>query len=408
VHDFDGKTAFKNYVIAINEAQNKTRYTREEKEYFALLAEYYQQTAERYEKLGTICAVESVLAPFLHPVCDGIHIEALSLALLGLREAYKAQDPVDSNYTVIPSPTPPSLTLPAPDPSWTSVQLAAYNSLKVVILTQENIIGLSQAEITAINRAEGAYEAGSSYWEQQQISALKRYANLESFYFQVLLAQDAQLNTAYSRSGFPDFSASVDDATQLEVDTAANGLPYDLQQELTTLGVDSDGRALITKGWSSFDPNIIGGDILQTFVPPSAVATTVKQLAGSFIAPFSILSPKVEITSGTSSFELMAPFALGSNSGGIKPTIEDVSLSLNSFAITIPAGSFILNKQGSYKFTGTINGVGLQAIVKPTSTGYQLQIDGSGVKLPSLSNPMAVVVQVGDDGGKSTVTAQIQ
>jgi hypothetical protein len=71
----------------------------------------------------------------------------------------------------------------------------------------------------------------------------------------------------------------------------------------------------------------------------------------------------VDITSTSDTFQLLAPFTLGSNSDGIYPTSEDVSFSLGPYAITIPAGSFTVNSKGYYHFTGTVDGVGSQAII---------------------------------------------
>jgi hypothetical protein len=147
----------------------------------------------------------------------------------------KAADPIDTNYKVIAQPTPPSLTIPAPDPSWTAAQIAAYRTLK------GQLIGLIQAEITCVNCAGGAYEAGDTYWLQQQLAAQKRYLELEAFDLQLSLTQSARLHSAYATSGFPDFSVSVGDATQIEIGILQNGLPADAQQTLSILGVDADG-----------------------------------------------------------------------------------------------------------------------------------------------------------------------
>jgi hypothetical protein len=265
-----------------------------------------------------------------------------------------------------------------------------------------------------VNRAQGAYEAGNTYREQQQVAALTRYADLEAFDLQVLLGQIAQLKAAYSQSGFQDFSITVAQATQFELGIAANGLLSDLQTQLTTVGIDSDGLNFVQKVFSSLDPNTVSGDILQNFVPPSNFSTTIQQLAASFITPFSSFSPKVVILECPSTeltfdvFQLVAPFALGSTSNGINPANQDVSFSLGALAVTIPAGSFRKNRLGDYEFAGVINGVGLVALITPTSTGYQLRIDGLGVNLttlPNLANPMSVGVQIGSNGANASVTA---
>jgi len=406
VHDFNGLTASKPFVIAIDAAQKKSRFTSQQREYYTLLAEHWQQVGERYEKLAIICSVESIFAPFLKPVCHAIDAEALAASLLGLYYARLATDPADPNYTLIALPNFPTFNIPDPDPSWTAAQLAAYSALKSSISTKEQIIGLLQATIVCVNRAEGAYEAGNTYWEQKQVAALNQYSELEAFDLQLLLLQEQQLSTAYSRSGFPDFSLSPDQATQFEIAISTGDLPLNVQQNLTSLGVDRDGLAFVTKAWSSFDPNIISGDMLQTFATPGIVVTTAKQLVASFITPFSRLSSKVEV--GSTTFEILTPFTLGSNNDGFNPTSEDVSFSLGPLGVTIPAGSFRRNNKGFYEFAGTVNGISLDAIIKPTSTGYSLQIDGSRANLNGFVNPMTVTVQIGNDGATAVVTAEIQ
>jgi hypothetical protein len=389
VHDFDGTAISKTFVIGVSPA--KTRYTAQEKEYFSLLAEDLKKRAEALSIASKGCKALSFLDPFLTPICRVAGGLSTIDSLMSKYYDQKVKDPADMNYTVIAQPMPPSLSFPDPDPSWTAAQLAAFNAMKTVILTEEQISGLSNAEITCINRAEGASEAGNSYWEQQQIAALNRYDELEAFDLQLLLVESQQLRTAYGQSGFPDFEVNVDEATQFEVDVAANGLDPDFEQELIALGVESDELNLLTTAWSSFDPHTISGDILQDFVPPSAIAKALQQLAASFVMQFATFTPTVDITSTTKSFELRAPFILSSNSDGIQPADEDVSVSLGQFAITIPAGGFRVNRNGFYQFTGTVNGVALDAIIKPTTTGYLLQIEGSGVYIGNLTNQMTVV-----------------
>jgi hypothetical protein len=102
------------------------------------------------------------------------------------------------------------------------------------------------------------------------------------------------------------------------------------------------------------------------------------------------------------SFELTALFNLASGSNGINPAGEDVSVSLGSSAFTIPAGSFKANKNGTYAFEGKINRLSLEANIKPTTTGYQLSLEGSG--LTGLAKPLTVALWIGDDSGVAQIT----
>jgi hypothetical protein len=46
----------------------------------------------------------------------------------------------------------------------------------------------------------------------------------------------------------------------------------------------------------------------------------------------------------------------------------------------------------------------LQAVIKPASTGYTLQIEGSG---PSIAAPVPVTVLFGNDEGSATVSTTL-
>ena len=112
----------------------------------------------------------------------------------------------------------------------------------------------------------------------------------------------------------------------------------------------------------------------------------------------------------------------GAASNGIHPEkSEDVSFSLGSFAITIPAGRFQPRREDDqrYEFEGWVNGVKLKVVIKPETTGYELRAEGDVLnydgeigwmdKSPfgGLMNPIAVAVWIGGDGGTTSVTADL-
>jgi hypothetical protein len=63
-------------------------------------------------------------------------------------------------------------------------------------------------------------------------------------------------------------------------------------------------------------------------------------------------------------FEVDARFALGAASDGINPIAEKVTIQVGNISLTIPAGSFTQNRQGNFRFEGTINGVALKAAIR--------------------------------------------
>ena len=383
----------KAFTVVIQPPQTKTRFTPQQKEYYTLLQADFARRGTTLKQLSKACILAG---PEIAPLCTALKYTAdadtLASAFL---QILLSLDPADSNYKVITQPIPPVLILPAPNPAWSSAQLAAYNSLKNVLLTEEQLIGLVGASITTINRAQGAYEAGDTYWEQQQVAALNRYSYLEVFYWQLLLAQSTQASTAYSTSGFPPLTVTAVDATNFSMDIAKNGIDQDTQQQLTSLGVTSDGLALIAKEWSSFDPATISGDVPH-MLDLSADVTTVQQLAGTFFTPFSSFTPKAQTS--LSGFELLATFVLGANTDGFHCGTDDVSVRVGTFASTIPGPSFKLSSKGYCQFQGT----NLQAVIKPTMAGYNLQFDWTGSRVVAPSGT-PVMVLVGNDQGSGTL-----
>jgi hypothetical protein len=68
-------------------------------------------------------------------------------------------------------------------------------------------------------------------------------------------------------------------------------------------------------------------------------------------------------------FTFHSNFTLSStDSDGIKPATEAVTVQVSTFTTTIPPGSFKKQPDGSFAFNGTINGVSLQSTIKPAGT----------------------------------------
>ena len=83
--------------------------------------------------------------------------------------------------------------------------------------------------------------------------------------------------------------------------------------------------------------------------------------------PLSVVVSAIPFASSTSSFETEAgtpptftlddTFTLGRNSTGIDPVTQQVTLRIDTFAVTIPANKFNLLTDGTFRFAGTINKV---------------------------------------------------
>ena len=87
---------------------------------------------------------------------------------------------------------------------------------------------------------------------------------------------------------------------------------------------------------------------------------------------------------------------------------EEVSLTVGTYSATIPAASFKLD-DGDFKFEGDIDGVTLEVKIEPQGGGaYEFQIEGENADLTGTENPVAVSLEVGNDGGTSSVTAEFE
>jgi hypothetical protein len=128
--------------------------------------------------------------------------------------------------------------------------------------------------------------------------------------------------------------------------------------------------------------------------------------------PFSNFTALLAIQTGQrSSFELTARFTLGAASNGIAPLTQTVTLQIANYTVDIPPGSFhqLWNSPSAPDiFEGNINGTRLVVAVIPLGgKNYEFNAVGSPVALANVKNPIPVSLNVGNDGGSTTVSAFI-
>ena len=153
--------------------------------------------------------------------------------------------------------------------------------------------------------------------------------------------------------------------------------------------------------------------------------------------PFASFAARVEIERthsltmhASDSFEVEGGGVLGQASAGIAPNADDVTLSLGSFSITIPAGSFVvtIDKHEDndredryygtattvtmlvtrYHFNGVIAAVSLDARIEqgPQHT-FRFRFEGRNANLGLVVNPVIVGLAIGHDVGHVVVKADI-
>ncbi len=113
-------------------------------------------------------------------------------------------------------------------------------------------------------------------------------------------------------------------------------------------------------------------------------------------------------TPNQDAFGFGSNITLSSTAPAINPVTQPVTLQVGSFATTIPIGSFVAQKDGSFAFNGVIDGVSLEALIKPTGTlRYAFQAKATGANLTGTVNTVYATLIIGGDSGATSVTATI-
>jgi hypothetical protein len=146
---------------------------------------------------------------------------------------------------------------------------------------------------------------------------------------------------------------------------------------------------------------------LTSLGSPFAAGIDPDSVAITPLVPFASSFAKLEIAK--KGFDLKESFTLGAISNGINPLTENVTLQIGTFSVTIPPGSFTQIPHGRFAFEGIINGVSLEVQIVPLGNNiFTFKAEGTGVDLTGLTNPVTVVLTIGDDTGSTAVTAELQ
>ena len=191
--------------------------------------------------------------------------------------------------------------------------------------------------------------------------------------------------------------------------TPVPGSPFAAGSGPFSVAVDPTGKFAYMANFN--DGNVsaysIGANGALTPVPgsPFAAGNGPFSVAITLLVPFASSFAKLEIAKHR--FDLKESFTLGANSNGINPVTENVTLQIGTFSVTIPPGSFKQIPHGRFAFEGVINGVSLEVqIVHLGNNIFTFKAEGKHVDLTGLTNPVTVVLTIGDDTGSTAVTAQ--
>jgi YVTN family beta-propeller protein len=215
---------------------------------------------------------------------------------------------------------------------------------------------------------------------------------------------------AYVRIEFSNGVPVIDTSTNMQVALVTAG-PQPPFASPGGVAVTPDGKDVYVTN-SNNTVSVID-TATNTVVATVPVAAGAIQVATYPPTPFTAFSAKLDIEFGkqpsTGAFELRSEFTLGRSSNGINPPAEPVTLTVGTFATTIPPGSFTGKGYGPFHFEGTINGAALQVSIVPTGAKrYAFDAAAQNANLSGTTNPVTVTLTIGDDTGTTSVNAKIR
>lgn len=166
---------------------------------------------------------------------------------------------------------------------------------------------------------------------------------------------------------------------------------------------DEHGKATVRQFDGAAGPGTTLVYIVHYSPAPTAKRNVVPLLA------FSAFSASLDVSRGSPpSFRITANVSLGSPSAHFDPVAQPVTLRLASYAVTIPPGSFVRSRQGSYTFDGTIEGVTLHSHIAPGGPGkFAFRMEVRGIDMSAAINPVRILLLLGPNAGSASVNAVV-
>ena len=144
-----------------------------------------------------------------------------------------------------------------------------------------------------------------------------------------------------------------------------------------------------------------------------AYCTVVRCVAAESRRRFAAFDAKLEIDIEDGEIELTATFTLDADSNKFDLAEDSVKVQLaggsGSYTVTLPPGSFKPDSNEALRFRGTIEGVKLLAsLVVLRGGAFELELVSEGANLRGMANPVAVTLQIGDNGASRSLRAKIE
>jgi hypothetical protein len=175
-------------------------------------------------------------------------------------------DPPDPNFTVVAEPDPPTIAPLAGEGA--GVLDAAYlEAFDQLLANSAALSGAQRAFLLALERVQGAGEAGDLFWYSEQMAAAGRQAaNMAA----ILEARPA-LGQAVQNAdeGSPQLVCSVADAQAFQAQVQSAGLPESVTTLLNDFGAgDSRIPGIVESAALREDPNALAGSAIDKLAGP--------------------------------------------------------------------------------------------------------------------------------------------
>jgi hypothetical protein len=181
-----------------------------DKVYYAKVAAGYATLSGAFWTYDAVCGAATAGACLL----AGTPIAALSSLIAG-GFALLAADPIDMNFQSIA--TPQNVNLPG---NLGLVAGMAADEAKAITITS--------ALLTSINRYQGAVAAGDTFWQEQQLAAIRDYQSQLAALIQTIPQDLQDIINQYVASGTPSFPVTASQVLAAEAKLSVSGLPQDV------------------------------------------------------------------------------------------------------------------------------------------------------------------------------------
>jgi hypothetical protein len=326
----------------------------------------YAQVVAAVEALAVVAAEEAAAAT-AEQACE-ITAQAVAASYYAAGQAYLvlAQDPPDSNFTVIATPAVPSFSVqPFTTAAGFSQQLAS--DLNALFSNFEQQIALLRVIPTTLNRETGAIVAGNAFWQGQQTQAVQNYASQLVPLLQNELSLRTALANDFASSGVT-FTFSPNNVANTLSLIKQNGFPADVTNALTQLGVDAPTQSTILQTALSTDPVLVAslgtGAFPQALSDPSFITAT-KDAVNAFAELAAI--PFTYTYSGKAFQNLYSGFSCP----------PECNLS-GSFTVAVPLGPDLANSSISPTSFGYTDGPVTITNLNATGSGFSVSTDSGG------------------------------